>query len=239
MDYKYTGIILSKKDVGETDRIYSIFTLEAGKIQALAKSVRKPQAKLAGFLENFTLSEIFVAKNQGTGKIRGSIVENNFKNLRTSLEALTKASRAVNLLDKLTNRENKDEKIFALLKNFLESLDDSVKNKKEEKINLLDLGFIFKLFESLGYKIEANHCSQCGKSLSKSKNFFSPESGGIICNSCSLKTANKIPILDDSIKLIRIFHNNKIESLGKLKVGQKEISNLAMISKMFFQWINS
>ncbi len=131
------------------------------------------------------------------------------------------------------------EKLFLLLRNFLESLDESVRKKKEEKVDVLALGFMFKLFEALGYKIEANHCSQCIKPLSKNGNFFAFENGGIVCRNCAPKIANKIPILDGSIKLIRIFYKNKIESLSKFKVGQKEINNLAMVSKLFFQWINS
>jgi DNA repair protein RecO (recombination protein O) len=237
MDYRYTGIILSKKDVGETDRLYSIFTLESGKISALAKSVKKSQAKLAGFLENFTLTEIFLAKNQGTGKIKGSLVENNFPNLKNNYEALVKVSLAVNILDKLTTRENKDEKIFKLLKNFLEAVDEAVRKRKEDKIDILSLGFIFKLFDALGYRIEADHCSNCEGSLSKGNNFFSPENGGILCADCARNFSNKVPISNDSIKLMRIFYKNKIGSLQKLQVGKKEIDNLSTISNLFFKWI--
>ena len=48
MDYKYNGIILSKKDVAETDRIYSIYTREAGKIRVLGKGVRNPTLNWQG-----------------------------------------------------------------------------------------------------------------------------------------------------------------------------------------------
>jgi DNA repair protein RecO (recombination protein O) len=239
MDYRYTGIILGKRDVGETDRLYSIFTLEAGKIQALAKSVRKLEAKLAGFLENFTLTEIFIAKNQGSGKIKGSLVENNFSDLKKNYEALIKISMAVNMLDKLTTKENKDEKIFNLLKSFLEAMEETVRKKKEDKIDILALGFIFKLFEALGYKIEANHCSVCMGQLSKKNNFFSPENGGILCENCARTYSNNVRISNDSIKLIRIFYKNKIGSLSKLRVGKKEIDSLLAISSLFFKWIAS
>ena len=39
MEYKYNGIILGKNDIAETDRIYSIYTREAGKIRVLGKGV--------------------------------------------------------------------------------------------------------------------------------------------------------------------------------------------------------
>lgn len=237
MEYRYNGIILSKRDVGETDRIYNIFTLEAGKIQCLAKGVRKPQAKLAGFLENFTLTEIFIAKNQGAGKIKGSLVENNFPNLRKNYEALLKTSKAVKILDKLMSREDKEEKIFLLLSDFLNSMDKAIKDNKEDKIEIIYLGFIFKLFDCLGYRIKADVCANCESKLSNSQNFFSPQNGGILCLECSREIANKIQILSDSIKIIRIFYGNKIESLLKLKTGKKETDNLNSVANLFYQWI--
>jgi DNA repair protein RecO (recombination protein O) len=236
MEYRYTGIILSKRDVGETDRLYNIFTFEAGKILCLAKGVRKSQAKLAGFLENYILTEIFIAKNQGMGKIKGSLVENNFPNLRKNYDALMKTSKAVKILDKLLNREDKEGGVFLLLRDFLYAMDKAANGKKEDKIEILYLGFVFKLFEQLGYKIKVDVCAGCEIKLSSVQNFFSPESGGILCSNCSAE--NKINILNDSIKIIRIFYSNKIESLLKLKTGKKETDNLNLIANIFYQWIS-
>jgi DNA repair protein RecO (recombination protein O) len=238
MEYRYTGIVLGKRDVGETDRLYTILTLETGKIQCLAKSVRKLQAKLAGFLENFTLTEIFIAKNQGAGKIKGSLVENNFPNIRKSYEALLNVSKILNMLDRILIREEKDEKTFSLLRDFLQSMDKAIEDGREDRINILSLGFIFKMFESLGYKIKADCCSNCSKKLSQEGNFFSFENGGVVCPNCAGEISQKIRILSDSVKIIRIFHDNKIQSLSKLKVGKKEVDNLNLISNLFFQWIS-
>jgi recombinational DNA repair protein (RecF pathway) len=41
------ALFLSKRDVGETDRICTIYTLEGGKIKSIAKGVRKAHAKLS------------------------------------------------------------------------------------------------------------------------------------------------------------------------------------------------
>ncbi len=58
MEYRYTAIVLGKKEVGETDRLYTFYTREQGKVRVVAKGVRKPEAKLAGQLEN--LSSVLV-----------------------------------------------------------------------------------------------------------------------------------------------------------------------------------
>lgn len=238
MDYKYTGIILNKKDVGETDRIYSIYTLESGKIRVLAKSVRKANAKLAGFLENFNLAEIFIAKNQGMGKITGSLVISNFSEMRKNLEIIGNVFESIKLLDKLIKDENGDQRVFNLLKEYLETINELAAEKDGEKRDIVPLGFAFKLFDELGYKIEIGNCMECGEKIKEGNNFFDPEQGGIVCERCFLKTKKGIKISSNSIKILRIFFQNSLKSLVKLKADKKDLDNLQIIKKEFLNWIN-
>jgi DNA repair protein RecO (recombination protein O) len=238
MDYKYTGIILGKKDVGETDRIYTIYTLENGKIRVLAKSVRKANAKLAGFLENFNLAEIFIAKSQGMGKITGSLVIDNFSNLRKNLETIQSVFDSLKILNKLINDENKDRKIFELLKDYLKTADNLASQKCEEKLEIISLGFAFKLFEELGYKIEVGNCVGCGEKIEEGNNFFDPQQGGIICERCYSRVKNGVKINTNSIKILRIVFKNNVSSLSKLKTDKKDIDNLKIIKQEFLHWIS-
>jgi DNA repair protein RecO (recombination protein O) len=243
MDYKYTGIILDKRNVGETDRIYSIYTLESGKIRVLAKSVRKANAKLAGFLENFTLAEIFTAKSQGMGKITGSLVISDFSSIRKDIDIIKDIFISVRLLDKLIKEENSDPEIFNLLRNYLEAMNElAIKKKKsgsedaEEKNGIISLGFVFKLFNELGYKMEINSCTLCGEKIKEGDNFFDPESGGVVCKKCFPGSNSKIRMNSNSIKIIRIFFQNSIKSLVKIKADKKDIDNLKIVSQEFIKW---
>ena len=238
MDYKYTGIILGKKDVGETDRIYTIYTLESGKIRVLAKSVRKANAKLAGFLENFNLAEIFVAKNQGMGKITGSLVINNFPKIRENLETVQSVFASIELLSKLIKDENKDPKIFTLLKEYLEVANNLSNQEDNNKLEIISLGFTFKLFEELGYKIEAGNCMECGGKIKEGNNFFDPEQGGIICEKCYPNAKKGFRINPNSIKILRIIFQNSLKSLAKLKAEKKDLDNLKIVKQEFLHWIS-
>ena len=236
MDYKYTGIILGKRDVGETDRIYTIYTLEKGKIRVLAKSVRKANAKLAGSLENFNLAEIFIAKSQGMGKITGSIVINNFSKIRENLETIQNVFSSVGLLNKLIKDESGDQRIFVLLKEYLEAVNGCESN--DDRHEIISLGFAFKFFEELGYKVEVNNCLDCGETIKEGNNFFDPEQGGIICEKCFSKTRKGIKINSNSIKILRVVFQNSIKSLAKLKIEKRDEDNLKIIEKEFLKWID-
>jgi len=239
MEYKYTGIILGKKDIGETDRIYNVYTLEQGKISAIARGVRKSRAKLAGHLENFYLVDLTVMKNRGMGNISSSIVENNFKDLKNNLEALERAYKTVKILNRLINDQEKDIKIFFLLLEYLETLNTISRDDQDGDIhkNLITQGFIFKFLDVLGYKLETGRCVKCEGKLSREKNFFDYSRGGIVCNDCSLQSNGVLAISNNSIKIMRIFFQNKISNLSKLKINKRESLELMRVSDVFCKWI--
>lgn len=237
MEYKYTGIILNKKDIGETDRIYNIYTLEQGKISAIARGVRKSKSKLAGHLENFYLIDLTVMKNRGMGNIASSIVENNFKNIRNDLDLLERVFKTAKVLNRLINDQERDEDIFFLFLDYLDSLNKIGDKLDDIHKNLITQGFIFKFLDLSGYKIEINKCVKCEQKLSRDRNFFDYSQGGVVCEKCAVGTDNILPISNNSIKIIRIIFQNKIRNLSKLKIGRRESTELEHISKKFIKWI--
>lgn len=237
MDYKYNGIILGKKDVGETDRIYIIYTLEEGKIRALGKGVRRPNAKLAGHLEPLTYAEIFLAKSRGLGKITSSVVVENFSKIKSDIEALTQISYAVRILEKLIPEQQKDEAIFNLFADYLTVMEKLSAKEGPEKKTIVTLGFLFKLLSESGYKLEAKQCVICGHRLRPESNYFSASRGGIICDNCQASEREKVRAEDSSIKFMRLFSQNKIGNLAKLHASKEEVDNLKKIVRAALDWI--
>lgn len=237
MDFKYNGVILGKKDVGETDRIYIIYTLEEGKIKALGKGVRRPNAKLAGHLEPLTYAEIFLAKSRGMGKITSSVVVENFSKIKSDIEALVQISYAVKILEKLIPEQQKDEGIFNLFIGYLTVMEKLSAKEGSEKKAIITLGFLFKLLDESGYKLEAKQCVICGRRLRPENNYFSAPRGGILCVNCHKLEPGKVRAEDSAIKFMRLFAQNKISNLEKLHASQKDIDNLGKIARAALDWI--
>jgi len=237
MDFKYNGIILSKKDVGEADRIYTIFTLETGKIKALGKGVRRPNAKLAGHLEPLTYAEIFLSKSRGTGKLTGSGVVENFLKIKSDIEALIQISYAVKMLEKLIPEQQKEERIFNLFTDYLNVMEGLSGKKDSGKKNVVTLGFLFKLLAESGYKLETKKCVVCGNRLRPGNNYFSASRGGVMCGNCHRLEQKKVKIEDSSIKFLRLFEQNKISNLEKLHSSRKDLDNLGKIINESLDWV--
>jgi len=244
MEYKYTSIVLGKIDVGETDRIYSFYTLEGGKIQALAKGVRKPGAKLAGLLENFTYADISVAKNQGMGKIIGSVVENGFSSLKSDYYALSKITSSVNSFNRIVGLDHKDSAVFEILREYLEAVDSqslvisTMKNSDyEDKIELLTVVFLLKLLEELGYGGEIGRCAECGKKIISEKIIFSAKSGGVVCADCNLSIRSQFSLSINAAKLMRMAQTSGLKSFIKLKALKKDVDCAKMAINEMLAWI--
>lgn len=238
MEYKFHGIILSKNDVGETDRIYTVYSLEAGKVRLAAKGVRKPNARLAGNLEPVSFAEIFVAKNRGQGNITGAVPADGFMEIKKNLAAIEKVFYIFKIFSKLVVDEEKDEKIFQLLLEYLQVMDKTVEESGDElKMDILTFGFIFKLLRFLGYGLEMKKCVKCSAKLFPGKNFFSAQRGGVICEQCSAKEMKRLKISDESVKFIRIFLENRMGSLEKIKSEKNNINNLKLIANDMINWV--
>lgn len=238
MELRCNAIVLKKKEVGETDRLYTLYTDVYGKLQVVAKGVRKPEAKLAGQLENLTLSQVMIVKGRGAGKIAGASVEKNFTALRTELETLKRVLDAVSIFERLVGLEEKDQELFSLLENFLTLTNDLAKEQKKEKIFLLTEGFLFQLFALLGYEIETGVCVVSGEKLQQGeRHFFSPSAGGVLRGEHVRSTESAFPISENAIKIIRLFLTNKLEHLSRVQLESTELRELHQITKRFYQWI--
>jgi|WetSurMetagenome_2_1015567.scaffolds.fasta_scaffold28008_2 DNA repair protein RecO (recombination protein O) len=243
MNFKYNGIILNKFDIGETDRLYTVYTRETGKMRLKAVGVKKPNAKLAGSLEPVTFSEIFLARGRGRGNITGAITLNNFLAIKSEIRALQKVFYVFGIFNRLITDEEKDENIFNILLGYLEAMDKLCQDDEllrlfnEDKLNIITLGFLFKLLDSLGYGIEAEKCVKCGSKLDPEGNYFNPEQGGVVCPNCVGGNGKKIGINSHAIKLIRIFLKNKVENFGKISASKGDIKNLKLVVNEEISWI--
>lgn len=59
------GVVLSRRDYQEADRIVSVLTPDHGKVSLIAKGVRKPKSKLAGGIELFSVSQLTYLPSRG------------------------------------------------------------------------------------------------------------------------------------------------------------------------------
>lgn len=148
--YKTEGIILKRKNIGEADRILTIFTKEHGKLRVIAKGIRKVTSRRAPHLEVFTR----VAAIIHIGKTMESISEveplETFQNLRRDLKRVSLAYYLCELIDSLLAERQKHEDIFVMLCEALKKLNNS-HNSHFNNIYYYSKQFTLELLWRLGF----------------------------------------------------------------------------------------
>src|SRR5712692_10224619 len=98
--YSTEAIVLKRTDLGEADRILTLFTPAKGKIRAVAKGTRRPTSKLAGHLDLLTRSQLQVALGRNLDIVTQAEGRENFRYLRTELWHMTCGFYLAELVDR-------------------------------------------------------------------------------------------------------------------------------------------
>lgn len=239
MEYRFTSIMLRKREVSETDRFYTFYTREQGKVTAIAKGVRKPEAKLASSLETATLSEIMMARTRGTGRITGAVLEESYPALHQSSTLLHSVVRLLANIDRLVELEEKDEILFTLLSQYLAVADLIAREKGSEiRARLLNEAAYYQLFAHLGYELELGLCAHSGEALKQGERFcLSFEAGGVVKEIHAKDLRDRHPISENAIKTLRLIVRARFDQLSKIIVDEKILDELSRLRLVYEHWI--
>jgi len=147
--YRTQGIILRKQDMGEADRVFTVFTKDFGKLKLRAVSERKITSKLRGGLELFYLSEIEFIQGKTHKTITDAFLLSSYPCLRSNLGRLRMMARFAEVADDLIEGQEPDEKIWRLLHETLLVLDRSV--LEAAALKTLAYYFLWNLLACAGY----------------------------------------------------------------------------------------
>jgi DNA repair protein RecO (recombination protein O) len=183
--YKTEGIILKAADLGELDRLLTVYTRGYGKILARAISARKRESKLRGLLEPFTCGNFLLAKSKTIDIMTDVETIDNYSFLHNNLENLSYAFYFAELTDRLIPAPERDENIWRLIGRVFEVL-----NQEGGDLPKIRAAFEDKLLEFLGHPTMAG----CGKISSLQKLDYLQSLAGENFNSCKFlaQAANKI-----------------------------------------------
>jgi len=118
------GIVLSRINYGEADRILTILTRDYGKVSLIAKGTRREKSKLAGGIELFSISEIsFIEGKSDMGTLTSARLNNQYNSFFNDLNKIEFGYNCLKLINKYTTTETGVE-YFHLLRQLFEALDN-------------------------------------------------------------------------------------------------------------------
>lgn len=149
MIYKQEAIIINFRDLGEADKIVTLLSRNKGRIDSVAKGVRKPNSRKSASIDIANRGLFSLA----TGKTLDVITEvkllENYQHIKISVITIAAVSYVLDLVDRFYAEPGQGDEIYSVLVNFLESLNSITDNNLI--LNNLVLGFEIKLLDISGF----------------------------------------------------------------------------------------
>ena len=119
---KTEAIILKSADLGEIDRLLTIYSKEMGRVNVLAKGTKKLESKLRCHIEPLSYSYLILVKGKNFLILKDAVLIDQFLSIRKDLEKVKIVYKIVDLVNELIIGEEKDENIWILLLRTLKGL---------------------------------------------------------------------------------------------------------------------
>lgn len=205
---KWEGIILRSMPYGESNKIVTLYTREAGKVTAMARGAKKPASRLSAITQPFTHGSFLIRKGKGMGTLEQGEPIDSMRHIREDLEATAYASYVVELIDRLTEDGERSEGIYGLLHEALHAINEQY---DPEAIAL----FVeWKMLSVAGIHPVLHQCANCG--ATEGEFGFSFREIGFLCHRCFHMDRYMIRISPTQLKLIRTFYTVPINRVGNL-----------------------
>ncbi len=143
--YTSEGIILSRKNYSEADRILICLSKHFGKVTLLAKGIRKIKSKKRGHLEIFSKVKFSAVSGHGMDIVTETETINDFSGVRTNLNKITLAYYFCEVANKIIHEDGNPSTVYVLLSKALQDIETETELKK------LRLKFIYELLIEMGY----------------------------------------------------------------------------------------
>jgi len=229
--YQTEAIVIKRVDLGEADKIATLYTPHLGKLRAVAKGARRPQSKLGGHVELLTHSQMMLARGRNLDIITQSQTLDSFSPLRNELWRISCGLYLAELVDHFTAERIENPPLFQLLR---ETLSWLCQAKEGE---LLLRYFELHLLHYLGYRPQLYYCVRCRSRLQPRVNFFSPADGGVLCPACKEGQPLARPLSVNALKAIRLLQNSDYSLSSKLKVDGELSAELRQVLREYISYL--
>jgi DNA repair protein RecO (recombination protein O) len=200
--YRTEAIVLRHGDLGEADRILSVYTPERGKLRLVAKGVRRARSRKAGHLEPLSRVQLLIARGRELDIITQAEAVELYAGLREDLVRLASAEYIVELLDRFTVEEAETHGLYRLLRETLERLTGDVQPTVVLRF------FELRLLELSGFRPELFRCLGCQSEVRPQDQFFSYHEGGVLCPDCGPRRRDARRLSLAGLKVLRHYQRN-------------------------------
>lgn len=188
------AVVLRTLRYGEADRILHLYTVDRGRVGAIAKGVRRTRSRFGGRLEPFFRVRLLLHEGRSDLlTVTGAETVNAHRRLRESAGALDAAARACDAVARLFETPDPHPPVYNLLCNELALLDADPGLAGHANA----LAFRLKLLVAAGLAPALGACASCG--AGEELIGYSAAAGGVVCAACE---AGSFPLSQEAYEFM-------------------------------------
>jgi len=172
------AIVLRQRPLGDADRICVLFSPTRGRIEAVAKGVRKPLSKLAGHVEPLSRGQFGLAQGRNLDVVTDASTLDSWPALHDDVDRMTEALAMAELVDRSTDVDVSSRPLYELLRH---SLDELASTKSPPAVRWW---FTLRFLDQQGYRPELEDCVRCRADVGPERTGLSAADGGLVCPRC-------------------------------------------------------
>jgi len=228
--YKTEAIIVNRLNLGESDRILTLFSPNLGKIRAICKGSRKTKSKFGGHTELFSLGDFVINSGKSLDVVSDVTLKRNYFAENPDMEKIKTTYYFAEVINRLIPDHAEHRDIYELLLFCLEAMD-------EADIPLIQLIFVARILMSLGIYPELTNCIKCEEKPDKDNLYFTKSGGGLVDSHCSLHFEDATRIDENTVKLWRYIANAPLSSTLKLQVDAESVKDAAALANTYIHCV--
>jgi len=229
--YRTEGVVLKRIDLGEADKILTLYTPGAGKLRAVAKGVRRPGSRLGGHVDEFTYADMLLARGRELDVVTQSQTLDPFRRMREELWRVSYGYYVSELVDSFTEERIGNQPLFDLLVESYRWL--------AERTDLFTVVRFFELhlLDLVGYRPELGRCVRCRSEVQPEANYFSPQLGGVLCPACGQVEAVASPISLNGLKVLRYLQRTNSPPSNGLRLDSATRREVESTTRSYIEYL--
>lgn len=233
-NYSLQAIVLKNYNYKDADKVYTLLTLDKGKITATAKGVRKISSRRGGNLDTLNYVIVGITENGSDFKTITEVqLKNSFQNIKLSLEKSKMAYYVIELVYRFLAASEDQQAVFSLLLSALKKLDSTTSLLNA---SILVNAFELKLMSLLGYELTLNKCAVSGMefTLDWEGYKFNSSKGGVTASQYDLLGR---PISRETAYVLNYIdaHNKGLVDKPLIKFTKQDVDTADEIIKHYIQ----
>lgn len=231
--YKTRVIVLRKTKLSDYDLILTLLSEDGSQLKAIAKGARKPSSPFSSRLEQFSESDVLLARGRSLDIVKEARLVDGHERLRSEMERCAGAAPVTELLCRTTEPGLTSPRLFALTSAALAALEGC----GSAHVPAMCAAFLVKELAMVGLRPSLSVCCSCGRPVDLAADPsgdvpFSFIEGGVVCLACRPR-CECVPVASSTVVAARAYLGS---TFARLKDLPPDVSAAFGVLRLSQRW---